>query len=906
MAKREDVKGLFFETVKNKKFQIGLAVVIFLVILYSSTTMRVANLNILKDQTSGLYLPGDPDALYEFRVAQTLLATGDISGIDYMRNPGLDLGYAQEMLPKILVLAYKIVHTFNSSITLDYIDVLYPVVAFAISLIIFFVLCWYLSKSKVVAVIASALLAYSPSYLSRTAGGVSSHEALGMVFFFLALLIFVFSLSRFYKDWKHVIILGVATGVAIGLSFFSWSGASNFVLMIIPLASLLFYLFGLREEEFKKNIKFIVFTVVWIVSSILVMPIFGYYLEDMYNKFLSNYGILTPLTLGFMIVDLYFQKFKEKLKIKNRTRRIFYSIVAMMLVGFIGLILIGRNPLDMLKTIYTQIFFPFGLERVNLTVAYYAQPYITDLIGQYTPAIFWLFFLGMIFMGFETGKSISSLKHRIGFVVAWIIAISGMMFSRISVSSIFNGTNILSRFVYILSFLIFGGYFLWLYLNDKFEINARNVLLFAWMFVMLLSTRSAVRVIFVIYSFVAFAVAFAVFKLFAYAKNAKDPTAKYVLYIFSVLAIILVLFSLFGNPLSKSAGSYQITKYSAANMGPIANYQWQSAMAWVRNNTLSTSIFLHWWDYGYLVQTIGHRTTVLDGGNAQAYWDYMMGRYVLTTPKPETALSFMKSHNVSYLIIDPTDVGKYGAYSKIGGNKEQDRYSSGPITVVTDPKQMTETANGTRRVYGGSSFVDEDINYGNIFLPGPVYDSKELPTYKSYFVGIFMESAEKNGSALLKQAQAVFVYNGNQYSLPVRYTYFNGRIIDYGSGINSTFMLIPNIQQTSGGQIQVDSLGAGLYLSKRVQEGLFTRLYLMGDSYNQYSSVKEAHTEDDYVVRSLKAQGLNVGDFVYYQGLRAPLKIWKVDYPSNILDHPELRARDGEYGAADSLSFISN
>jgi asparagine N-glycosylation enzyme membrane subunit Stt3 len=476
-----------------------------------------------------------------------------------------------------------------------------------------------------------------------------------------------------------------------------------------------------------------------------------------------------------------------------------------------------------------------------------------------------------------------------------------MMFSRISAGHLFNGTNFISQVTYLLSFGIFIFYFAWLYFNDKFSINPRNVLLFSWMFVMLLSTRSAVRVIFVIYVFVAFAVAYAILKFYENAKKSKDSTAKAIFYIASVISLLLVIFTLFGNPITNAYGNYQITKYSAASMGPIAGEQWQLMMGWARNNTNNEDIFAHWWDYGYQIQLMANRTTMLDGGNSNAYWNYMMGRYVLTTPRPDTALSFLKTHNISYLIIDPTDLGKYAAYSKIGGNKDQDRYSS-PQPIVADSKQTVETSTGIRKAYIGTTFVDEDINYNGTFLPGPIYDSYELPTYKSYFLGVIMDYSPKSNSAELKQPVGVFVYNNKQYQLPIRYVYFNGELVDFKSGINSTFMIIPSlIQDATTGSVSADNLGAGIYLSERVQSSLFARLYLMNDVQNQYPTIKVAHTEDDYVVKILKAQGMDLGEFVYFNGLRSPLKLWKTEYPSNILPNEGFMAESGEYGAADSL-----
>jgi hypothetical protein len=192
-------------------------------------------------------------------------------------------------------------------------------------------------------------------------------------------------------------------------------------------------------------------------------------------------------------------------------------------------------------------------------------------------------------------------------------------------------------------------------------------------------------------------------------------------------------------------------------------------------------------------------------------------------------------------------------------------------------------------VYAGTTFVDEDINYNGTFLPGPTYDKYEVPTYKSYFLGMVEEYATRNDSSSIefKQPTAVFMYNNKQYYLPVRYMFADGRMLDFKTGIDSVFMLIPSLTQDSSGGVRTDRIGAGIYLSPRVQKGLFARLYLMNDPYQQYPTIKAAHVESDPVINALKAQGIYWGEFVYYGGFRGPLEIWRVEYPLGTPTHSE-------------------
>jgi hypothetical protein len=42
------------------------------------------------------------------------------------------------------------------------------------------------------------------------------------------------------------------------------------------------------------------------------------------------------------------------------------------------------------------------------------------------------------------------------------------------------------------------------------------------------------------------------------------------------------------------------------------------------------------------------------------------------------------------------------------------------------------------------------------------------------------------------------------------------------------------------------------------------------------------HSEDSLVIESIKQNNMYDGDFIYYQGFQGPIKIWKINYPSNI------------------------
>lgn len=871
----------------NKKVQIILTVLVFLIILILSSAFRFSNLNLLKDSTTGDYTAADPDALYFLRLTHVVFEQGNLNGIDEMRAPGANISYLKEITPYTIVLIYKAVNIFSDKATLNYVAAISPVIFFILGMIAFFFLCYYLTKSKLIALLSSLLLAFSPAYLFRTTSGVFDHDAIGMLGIFSTLLVFAIGMNHFKTGWKKTIIWSAILGLTTAFSLGAWAGGVTFLFMIIPSAILVYYLFNM-ENSIKEKEKLIVFNLLWIAFYILFSSLIGFKTNDVLNRLLNPSSLLVALGLGFILVDYALEKNMKKIKFINEKNKTIYSIILIALIGILFLVISGKNVFSMIYDVYAKLLSPFGYGgRLGSTVSENAQPYLNTWISQTGKAIFWLFIGGMFFIGLSFSKKISLKKDSIYFMLFWVLAISGILFSRVSADSLFNGENFISQLFYIGSLLIFIGYLFWMYFKKRFTIDPEAIIMFSWMIFMLLMGRAASRTIFVATPFVCFSASFFTIKLTEYAKKSKDEIMKIILIIGSVVVILIVILSIVGSPLSKTAGLYQTTKYQAQYIGATANYQWQNAMAWARSNTDESSIFVHWWDYGYLVQTVGERKSVSDGGHAAGdSGDHNVGRYVLTTPNPETAFSYMKTWNVSYLLIDPTDYGKYGAYSLIGSDENYDRYSS-PGIMLKDSSQTSETSSGMTIVYQGGTFVDEDINYDNIFLPGPSFDRRGNPKYNSYVLGIISELTSSNQEKMIKQPEAVFLYNDKQYKMPIRYIFYNGKIVDFGSGINSTFMIIPHVTTDSSGGAQVDNFGAGLYLSPKVSESLFARLYLMNDPFNEYSTIKKADFEDDYVVALLKQQGYITGEFVYYQGLRGPLKVWEVNYPANTETHEE-------------------
>ena len=191
---------------------------------------------------------------------------------------------------------------------------------------------------------------------------------------------------------------------------------------------------------------------------------------------------------------------------------------------------------------------------------------------------------------------------------------------------------------------------------------------------MVIAARGAVRLFFIFAPITAVMASYSCIELGYMISKIKKKAYLYL----AAAVLIIILVSPLAYPFK---GIIPAFGESSLNMGrysgPSYNQQWQIAGTWARENTPEDAIFGHWWDYGYWVQNGFERASVLDGANKIKYWNYLMGRHVLTAQSQEEALEFLYVHETTHYLIISDEIGKYTAYSSIGSNEDYDRYSNG-------------------------------------------------------------------------------------------------------------------------------------------------------------------------------------------------------------------------------------
>lgn len=872
LEKRKEKIFSFLKEQKEWVYYSILALIVFV-----SVYIRSRNISKLKDIVTGTWTLGpDLDPFLFLRWAEYIVEHGKLMAVDMMRNVPLGFNTAGDMklLSYMIAWFYKFLAFFSNEVTVTYAAVVFPVVMAVLTAIAFFLFARKIfykeneQKRNIIALIATAFFVLIPSLLPRTIAGIPEKESAAFFFMFMA---FYFILEAITSDkTKKWIIFSCLAGVFTALMALIWGGVI-FIFFAVAITFLLSFILGkVRKKEF------LIYTA-WLASSFIIMMPFSvrYNVEGLVRSTSTGVSILIWLLMGAGMLMMNSKKSKvllEKIKLPKELSAVIVSGIILLIIG---IIILGPSFfMGQIANVKSDLISP-QTTRWGLTVAENKQPYFGEWASSFGPVkwniplYFWLFFVGAIALFTRLIKKLTK-KEKIILTFSYFIFLFGLIFSRYSSSSSLNGINGLSLFVYFGAWILFLGTMGYVYdkrykegkLEIFQELNMAYIMYLIIFTLGLIGARGGIRLIMVLGAVSPVAVAFLIFKNYEKFLGSKEEMKFFIGIIFALILIASMI---------TLVAYYKADKATAENFAPGAyQWQWQRAMDWVRENTPEDAVFAHWWDYGYWVQNIGNRATVLDGGNAIDYWNHLMGRYVLTgTNKDlEEMMDFLYSHGTTHLLIDSTDIGKYTAFSSIGSDEDYDRFSW-IQPFLMDSSQIRETNTGTTYIYAGGIAIDEDIvleKDGNEIL---------LPR-KGAAAGAVTLAKDIDGN--FKQPEVIFVYNNQQYTEKLRYAYVGGELLDFESGLNAGVFVFPRIEITSGGGANANEIGALLYLSGKTIDSNIARLYLFNEKSENFKLV---HTEPNVFIDNLREQGVTLGDFVYYNGLQGPIKIWEINYPSN-------------------------
>ncbi len=867
----------------KKKQQWVYYLILAVIVWIGGIFVRSANISKLKDVTTGgLTLAPDLDPFYFLRLAKEIIANGTLSAIDTMRYYPVGFNNSMEltMTSYLMVYLYKFLKFFDPSITIEYTAIIYPIIFFSATLIVFFLFVRKVfseqKNSNIIALIATAFFAVIPGFIHRTVAGVPEKET--AAFFFMFLSFYLMASAWKEKKTLNSILFGIGAGLSTGMMGLIWGG-SVFVFITIGLTTLLaFFLSKIEDKDIMAYFG-------WLVPMTIILLFYSRFSVSLFEV---TTGGIAYFAGALILFDRCLSKnIKEKIQTRIKLPEKMISFLCLIVLILILAAIVRPELLSKAANeLNEKIVRPFAGNRFTVTVAENTKPYLSSWKSSFGTGLFWIFLAGSIWVVYELFRKLDKHKRTV-LTTLYALMIFAIIFTRISPESTMNGVTPISNFIFVAGIALFFGALFYFYVKKtEYDLDKDLLFVFVIFFFALFSARSAIRVFYFIYPIAPVMVAFITVRLCEEAFAKKEEKDEFIRYSLKAIAIIIIIILAFpplyktGLPINFQGTwfDYEGASLSEVQYASVPNHytvQWQQAMAWVREETPKDAVFTHWWDYGYWVQSIGERPTVVDGGNAIVYWDYLMGRYGLTAQNETEALEFYNMHNVSYLLIDSSDIGKYPAYSSIGSDENNDRL--GWISTFNMNEQVTqEKRNETIYRYDGGTRLDKDFIYD-----GQRY-SKDQAIVAAIFLPIKKAENATLSTDLFEQPSMVLVNQNKQIAVPVNCIYYNGKKVTYdGEGYNGCLYLVPVI---SGGQL--NPIGAGMWISEKLMNSLMVKLYLFNES--KYLDV--AHVTNDPIVDSLNSEyNLSLRDFVIYEsaGLLGPIKIWKVNYPDGLAQRPE-------------------
>jgi len=662
-TKKEDTElelDIKFDGVINfvKKNRTAVIYCLLLILLLMTFYSRTQNIPALE----GKYLISPDDPYIFLRYADDI-ANNKLPSNDTLRYYPGGVDITNENLGSAYVAGYalKFVRIFNPSATMYDVAGYFAPVLLVIGIAAFFFLTREILEDDLAALLASGFLAFSLAILFRTAAGFLEKEPLFLPLMILGFLFFLRAYKNKNKD-KWLYINGILGGLFTGFAAYS-SGLFFFIEIYLSV----FIIIEVLLQKINKQ-KLITFALWFITTSAVILLTFTKYGTPI-TYFTEMYALIPIVALLFGIISVYIKKPKQ---FDWLPYGLFHILVGVGLVLLIGGIISVVKPgflIDNLGFVVERISVPIGTNRFAQSVSENQPPVFIESgnswwstfgVAFMSPGggfvsvglIFILFFLGGIVMFYKEFKNFDYVKYL---TVIFTIFMCALIFENFSSDQRYQWVNSLfsNQFIYFTLFGIAIVAFMFL-VHRKHEhlekINSSYLLILTWFMIATIAANGAVRLFFML-AFPAMIMASYFLKWGTEKISKINVNYKFVPYLVGAVLIVLM---------------FAVASISNANMYPgLETYY--DALNWVKDNTPANSVLTHWWDYGYIVQTVAQRATVVDPGNFFVERDYDTGGYLFNAHNNSEALAYLNKYGKpNYWFVISEDVPKFYQISRLG------------------------------------------------------------------------------------------------------------------------------------------------------------------------------------------------------------------------------------------------
>ena len=268
----------------------------------------------------------------------------------------------------------------------------------------------------------------------------------------------------------------------------------------------------------------------------------------------------------------------------------------------------------------------------------------------------------------------------------------------------------------------------------------------------------------------------------------------------------------------------------------------------IAKHTDENAVIAAWWDYGSKIHWFANRATVVDSDHYIPYWIFMMARHVFSGPSSTEAFTFLKTHNVTHLMITTNELLRLDGITYIGSDETFDRVASVHFLMPVQSQQVSPSVRQTDMIPHNPRTMDTLLLNGKNYPPG-----------KWLLRGVSIKSDGDTWAA-----KVYGVTKDGDFSLPPKeFQVGTSHVMHEKEGIPGSIVIMFN---------EAGKNWQAFYLSEGAARLLSVRLYLFLEEIPGFSLIYDTNSEARCEHNALR--------------------LWKIDYPEAIQPNPKYRERD--------------
>jgi len=272
---------------------------------------------------------------------------------------------------------------------------------------------------------------------------------------------------------------------------------------------------------------------------------------------------------------------------------------------------------------------------------------------------------------------------------------------------------------------------------------------------------------------------------------------------------------------------------------PQVTQEWKESFEWMRTHTSSDAVIAAWWDYGSWINYLGKRATIIDE-EQNLYWVHLMARFVLLGQSELEALTFLKTHHATHLLLSQREIDNLWLISGIGSNEKEDRRCSINTMMVYPNSSARDTINFHHSI---GIPVDDELQ-----LNGQRYPRRSV-----FLTDVSVPIIREKEIAFGKP-EANVIYQNQRLKLTIAEVCFNGKSWRFpDADLPGCLLLKPSESNDATKFI------SAIYLPQTARRSLLVKLFLLNGSSDSFQLVYPTGKHKNTTV-----------------------KIWKTHYPPEI------------------------